>query len=140
MFNAPYLGYAVTCSNGFQLTSVASCYTEYQSGYLIVRPRIHPPVQSAAPDLYFQSATCHGSVILLPFTALFPNVPSRCVPKPISHAQTLDFQLGDSTLGVEGIKQHTVSSMEQVEAEMVESKTLVSKPLLELSWTAGLDS
>lgn len=113
---------------------------EYRSGYLIVRPRIHPPVQSSTPDLYFQSATCHGSVILLHFTALFPSVPSRCVPKPISHTQTLDFQLGHSTLGVEGIKQYTISSMEQVEVERVGPKTLVSKPLLELSWTSRLDS
>lgn len=60
----------VAWSKSLQLTSVASCYTEYRSGYLIVRPRIHPPVQSSTPDLYFQSATCHGSVILLHFTSL----------------------------------------------------------------------
>jgi hypothetical protein len=133
MFDATQLSCLVTWSNGFQRTSVASCYIECQSGYLIVRPRIHPPVQSSPPDLYFQSATCHGSVILVPFTALFPNVPSRRVPKPISHTQTLDFQLGDSTQGVEGIRQYTISSMEQVEAERVGSETLVSKPIAELS-------
>ena len=71
----------------------------------------------------------------LHFAALFPNVPSRCVPKPISHTQTLDFQLGDSTQGVEGIKQYTISSKEQVEAESVGSNTLVSKPIIELSLT-----
>jgi len=147
MFDATLLNHVVAWSKSLQLTSVASCYTEYRSGYLIARPRIHPrynlpprtcifnqrPVTDLWSSLHFTS---------LHFAALFPNVPSRCVPRPISHTQTLDFQLGDSTLGVDGIKQYTIriSSMEQVEAESVASNTLVSKLILELSLTWGLDS
>jgi hypothetical protein len=78
---------------------------KYQSGYLIVRPRTHPGTIFPLV-LYFQSATCHGSVILIPFNVLFPSVPSRCVPGPVSHTQTLGFQLGAATLDVKGIKQY----------------------------------
>ena len=84
MFDATLLNHVVAWSKSLQLTSVASCCTEYRSGYLIVSPRIHPPVQSSTPDLYFQSATCHGSVILLHFTSqpFFPMFLLGASPNP----------------------------------------------------------
>ena len=84
IFDATLLNHVVAWSKSLQLTSVASCYAEYRSGYLIVRPRIHPPVQSSTPDLYFQSATCHGSVILLHFTSqpFFPMFLLDASPNP----------------------------------------------------------
>jgi hypothetical protein len=84
MFDATFFNHVVAWSKSLQLTNVASCYTKYRSGYLIVRPRIHPPVQSSTPDLYFQSATCHGSVILLHFTSqlFFPVFLLGASPDP----------------------------------------------------------